>query len=556
MFLDSIQPAMRAEGVFGRDLAIDDWVVALLRYGQAPSYRFFQVRDRLRARPIPGHEHVEQLARSRLDTMIKIEDIAVAPRALGLNDPRVWHDPDGDLDAAIAMRGYASRMYPVTATVHILSYRSLRHGWFLRLLLQDVRACDSLICTSYAARTATERLFDDVADRIERTRGLSCRFRGRLDVIPLGVDTTRFRPRDKTEMRRAIGLPEHAFLITWVGRFSLNDKADLVPLVIVFARLVKANPARKLRLVLAGAGTPLTARILRRHAETLGVAEWVHFIDPLSPDQRHLVHAAADVFVSPADNVQETFGLTPLEAMASGVPQVVADWDGYRDTVLHGETGFLVPTWLADTDAEANTWVGAVKGEDFLDHLLVAQATALDLDELEAALQRLVDDDALRARMGDASRRRALDVHAWPHIVARYETLWQELALLADSLPVSSAGCTDYARPSFVSTFGHYATTVLTDDACFRLSEAGRRVLGGGEALPLYLEPTGLWSSDALAEILWFLQRAGQPLTMRELPGVGISKFDDVNGARAAHVARRHVMWLLKYGLVELVRLR
>jgi D-inositol-3-phosphate glycosyltransferase len=554
MFLDPVQPALQAEGVFGRNVAVDEWLVALLRYGRGPSYRFFQSRDRLRARPIPGHQPVEQLSGSRFGTDITIEDIAKAPCTLGSSDRRVWHDPDGDLDVAIAMRGYASRAYPVTATAHILSYRSLRHGWFLRLLLQDVRAYDSLICTSHAARIAAEKLFGSVADQIARARGLSCRFGGRLDVIPLGVDTIRFHPRDKTETRRAIGLPERAFLMSWVGRLSFNDKADLVPLVIVFARLVKANPDRELGLVIAGAGTPLLGRVLRRHAQTLGVAERVHFIDPLLPEQRHLVHAAADVFVSPADNVQETFGLTPLEAMASGVPQVVADWDGYRDTVVHAETGFLIPSWLADADAEANTWVGAIKGEDFVDHLMMAQATALDLDELEVALQRLIDNEGLRRDMADASRRRAVALYAWPHIIARYEALWEELAGMADTLPASGQGSHDHTLPSFVSTFGHYATAVLADDTRFRLSEAGRRVLSGDEDLPRYLAATGLWSESVFAALLRQLERSAHAQSMGELAAIAIDKSDDLCRPLTPPAARRHIMWLLKYGLVQIAR--
>ena len=126
--------------------------------------------------------------------------------------------------------------------------------------------------------------------------------------------------------------------------------------------------------------------------------------------------------------------------------------------------------------------------------------------------------------------------------------------LIADSLPPGRSSRAHYTEPSFVSAFGHYATAVLTDDARFRLSEAGRRVLRGEDALPLYLKPMGLWSSDVLGEILFCLDASEQPLTMRELPGVEVSKFDDVHGSRAAHVARRHVMWLLKYGLVELAR--
>ena len=54
--------------------------------------------------------------------------------------------------------------------------------------------------------------------------------------------------------------------------------------------------------------------------------------------------AAADIFCSLSDNVQETFGIVPLEAMAAGLPQIVSDWDGYKDTVREGVDGFRIPT--------------------------------------------------------------------------------------------------------------------------------------------------------------------------------------------------------------------
>ena len=53
---------------------------------------------------------------------------------------------------------------------------------------------------------------------------------------------------------------------------------------------------------------------------------------------------AADIFVSLSDDIQETFGLTPVEAMAASLPCVVSDWNGYKDTVADGETGFRIPT--------------------------------------------------------------------------------------------------------------------------------------------------------------------------------------------------------------------
>ena len=67
-------------------------------------------------------------------------------------------------------------------------------------------------------------------------------------------------------------------------------------------------------------------------------------LTPASEEDKKLALAAADLFCSPADNLQETFGLSVLEAMASSLPVVASDWNGYRDLVVqHGSTGWLVP---------------------------------------------------------------------------------------------------------------------------------------------------------------------------------------------------------------------
>ena len=57
-----------------------------------------------------------------------------------------------------------------------------------------------------------------------------------------------------------------------------------------------------------------------------------------------LARTASDMAISLVDCLQETFGLAPVEAMASGLPVVVSNWDGYRDTVVDGRTGYLIET--------------------------------------------------------------------------------------------------------------------------------------------------------------------------------------------------------------------
>ena len=67
-------------------------------------------------------------------------------------------------------------------------------------------------------------------------------------------------------------------------------------------------------------------------------------------------------------------------------------------------------------------------GELDYDHFLaeVSQTVAVDVAAAGAALARLVGDEALRASLGAAARRRALDLFAWPRVIAAYEALWRD----------------------------------------------------------------------------------------------------------------------------------
>ena len=90
--------------------------------------------------------------------------------------------------------------------------------------------------------------------------------------------------------------------------------------------------------------------------------------------------SAADVFISLVDNIQETFGITPLEAMASGLPVVVSDWDGYRHTVRDGEEGFLIPTLGGPEEGFVGDLVGehALGFKSYQQYVsIVAQHTAV-----------------------------------------------------------------------------------------------------------------------------------------------------------------------------------
>ena len=67
-------------------------------------------------------------------------------------------------------------------------------------------------------------------------------------------------------------------------------------------------------------------------------------LDGRETEMRKMAWAAADIFCSLSDNIQETFGITPIEAMAAKLPSVVSDWNGYKESVRHKIDGFRVKT--------------------------------------------------------------------------------------------------------------------------------------------------------------------------------------------------------------------
>ena len=123
-------------------------------------------------------------------------------------------------------------------------------------------------------------------------------------------------------------------------------------------------------------------------------------VDGRAPDVRFSIWSVADMFISFSDNIQESFGLTPVEAMAAGLPSVVSDWDGYRDTVRDGLDGFSIPTiaprgglggdlayWYENDWLSYANYIGAV-----------GQYTAVDLRAAEQAIVDLASNPDLRAR--------------------------------------------------------------------------------------------------------------------------------------------------------------
>ena len=245
---------------------------------------------------------------------------------------------------------------------------------------------DHEIANAIAYRLATCVLANGerVAAQLER-EGIP---RRKLAVVPNFVDDAAFESPPPEEILRAraeLGVPDGALVVGIVA--SLTPVKDHPTLLRAAAQLRATHP--ELHLVLIGEGTDRQA--LERLASELGIASAVHFAG-FRVNGGNL-HAAFDI--SALCSVSEGFPNSIVEAMAARKPVVCTDVGSCREAVVDWVTGFLVPPSRPDAFA--------------------------------GALQRLIADPALRARMGEAGRARARQRHQARQVLDSVEMLYRAL---------------------------------------------------------------------------------------------------------------------------------
>lgn len=224
-----------------------------------------------------------------------------------------------------------------------------------------------------------------VARRLRRYTGVPPT---KLRVVGNAVDTARFRPaRDETERRRLqaelLGREASVRLIVYAGQ--LADYKGVEVLLAAAERLL----ARRSGVVLALAGEgPLRPRVEEAARRLPGL------IYLGRRDDLERVYRAAEVAVFPS-LWQEAFGLTVAEAAASGLAVVASRVGGIPEVLAGGEAGLLVPPG----EAEA----------------------------LAGALERLLDDGALRRRLGRRARAWVEARFALEEVTARLLVTYREL---------------------------------------------------------------------------------------------------------------------------------
>lgn len=247
-------------------------------------------------------------------------------------------------------------------------------GLFLRHVL---RRKLRLLFTSASQRVHTgyTRWLISKMDAVVATSGRTAGYLHRPSQVVLhGIDTKAFSPAsDKAALRRHLGLPEDVVLLGCFGR--IREKKGTDAFVSAMISILPSRPdavAIVMGRATEGHGAFLDG--LKADVAKAGLAGRILFLPEVTVDQMPDWYRCLDIYIAPQR--WEGFGLTPLEAMACGIPVVATRVGAFEDLVALGISGALVDPG--------------------------------DIAALAAAAAELIDDPALRAAQSQAARTRAV----------------------------------------------------------------------------------------------------------------------------------------------------
>jgi glycosyltransferase involved in cell wall biosynthesis len=341
--------------------------------------------------------HDVTVVTSRFDRSLPEEETIDGIRVLRARTPATVFQTPLDVGVGSAVRRLDAEVVHLHYPPPLTSYFAVRG-----LAHHPVPACLTYHCDLYlpgpAGRVLTgiyERVFlPRTLGRIRtiivhtRSYGLTSRpLRGReLVVIPSAVDLLRFRPDvDGSAVRTKLGL-DGGRVIAFTGRLVPHKGVDVI---------VRALPElpTDVKLLVVGRGPRLPE--LHALARRLGVDERIRFCPDVSDADLPQYLRAADLFVFPSQNRQEGFGLVVAEALAAGLPVVIADMPGVREVIEPGVQGVLVEPMIQQ--------------------------------DLVAKLKALLDDAEMRRRMGLAARARAEERFGLRTVVDELTGVYQAL---------------------------------------------------------------------------------------------------------------------------------
>ena len=539
----------KGRALMGRQSAGESFLRGYLAHSRARSFAFWNVANRTE----------QQLADALTQLGALDRPVTWVPRGDRSGLARVGnvHLPQPNVAREAWHRNMVGlrRAYGVSGITHTTASADIMDS-LANLLSAPVEPWDTLICTSTAVRASVEVELEAVRVDLEERLGATRVATPSLVTIPLAINTEDFSitAADRKAWREKLDIPEDAVVVLYMGRFNAAVKMNPIPMAIALEKAAKATSKKVFWVQTGWAVSDKDGEIYHRETQSHCPSVGYRVVDGRPADVRFSIWSVADIFISLSDNVQETFGLTPLEAMAAGLPCVVSDWDGYRDTLRHGVDGFRAATYAPPPGSGrdiayrySNEWcsydmyVGAA-----------SQLTAVATEEAAQYLLALIENPDLRARMGASAQARARSLFDWSAVIPQYEDLWEEMARqrkAAPRLPALPRNVSPNPRRlDPFHLFSNYATEWLTSSTALILTP-GRTEADLDRLLKTTLAIFGGFALPSVPEFRAVLTRmsGGKRMTAQEI-------LAGITDERRPFV-ERGLLWMVKYDLLTVLPL-
>jgi len=204
----------------------------------------------------------------------------------------------------------------------------------------------------------------------------------KIEITPFGIEPELFKKNDSKENKEE-------FIVGTIKQLASIYGIDT--LIKSFHIVIKNNPKTKLKLQIIGDGPE--RENLQRLTYELGIQQFVDFLGKV---ENHLLpkyynNFSVAVFLS----ISESFGVVAIESMACECPVIVSNAEGFTEVVKDNETGFIVP--IRDIEATAK------------------------------AIQKFINNDSLREKMGRKGRERVLNLFDWNKNVEQMVNIYNKI---------------------------------------------------------------------------------------------------------------------------------
>ena len=450
---DGYDPA--AKGINGRRVAGDSFLRGFLRHADVDEFVFLS-KTSIELEP------VRQLAaKLRPDRALRGASMI---RPKDISPVSTLFYPSPNYAAECWRRGpYGQAAWALCGITHTTSTAAVMQGMF-DLRMAPVAPWDAVICTSTAVQASVLHQMELIDDHISAQFGTKAQTRPLFPVIPLGVHCADFAPDPANTLRARLGAGPKDVIFTTIARLTPHEKFDPLPIYLAMQAAQLVLKGQKLHIAFCGQFRDDHSRaVFTQGASALMPDVGFTLLDGGNPADRKAALSGADVFLFLIDNIQETFGLAPIEAMAAGLPLLVSDWDGMKDTVTP-DVGIRIPTRSLPPEhlvSEALRYQGGI--DSYVQYCAAASALVeIDMALLSQAIVALAEDPDLRRKMGRAGQSRARALYDWSVIIPQMQDLWAEQhAVRITGMPqarrYNSASLP--VAPSPTALFASYPTT-------------------------------------------------------------------------------------------------